>query len=823
MPQHNTRSQRQDDEQQLLYAAQQLLQVPTTNYNGHEVARALAYNGITTWNDFLTLSERNIETLTVDGTRLLSLIWRRKMIILLALHHHISRERSGQIAISAVNIDMYNAFRTSTYDPTKPIIPWMIPLPSGTTLDANAQELATWKKTVKPSRSDFKTFKEEVYWSRFKQSILVTLDAQGLSHLVDPNHTVTNQELDSQQQKWLYKTFQDIMLAPMAKTIVINHLSDKNTRNIWTEMTDHYDSSLVTQLRAQSLSTYLTSNKHADSNWRGSTTSYISHFQEQCQLYNEISSEPFTNNQLTNFLEIAVSKTEGLNQVLRVNRAARQAAGITTVPTFEEYVGLLIDAATMIDNSRTSTKNPRSSRSANVHEYIFDGEDEPVAIEYEAQAHDIDTPVEELLVMQTDSRPSNRKFNGPFQPRLDHTTWDSLASDDQTKWDEVSNDGKGKILGYVKRKTLAAAQNQQQQQTRPPPVPKRSTNTHELGSITEDTPQNSNSNPLEVSIHQQRQTAKQQDPIKSTLVPQAAPKDLLTMATQKTTAAEAERHLSINHVLSQGTKKQVKFHKPSKKTEVSTAEFMPRSPFTPYEIDPHGTDNGYGLEINSHEFDYSKIPLQSEYEQDDDSSEVETDGNDLQASTQGTQTQTAATLIDFSQIPLQSEYEQDSYETDSGEASNADTQEAARKDAPLDLSQLYASVPLLNEDSPDLSKLIEGIPLQDQSKSEESFADKNTNARFGQMSGIYKKVSKPEPMKDRVRYNHDMVKFQLQSVEESQSNPATDLDDPKQYANVDTIVHPEPSYDKIPLESQQIDIQQAYTHVPVEPTPSDHH
>ena len=49
----------------------------------------------------------------------------------------------------------------------------------------------------------------------------------------------TDPTLFKAQQRWLFKVMQDIMQASQAKSIDLNHLSDKDTRAIWKELNDH--------------------------------------------------------------------------------------------------------------------------------------------------------------------------------------------------------------------------------------------------------------------------------------------------------------------------------------------------------------------------------------------------------------------------------------------------------------------------------------------------------------------------------------------------------------------------------------------------------
>ena len=263
------------------------------------------------------------------------------------------------------------------------------------------------------------------------------------------------------------------MQAPVAKTIVTKHLTDKNTREIWTEICEHYDASMSSKLRAQQLSTYITSTRLHTCGWNGKQTNFIMHWKTVARDYNEISTSPFTEEQLKTFLNAALSGTPGLNTILQLNNSARRAAGNNTDIGYEEYIQFLLEQAQVHDASTVRTTNPRAKRGVNIHELEFDdeghlGDDDPL---FEIQEHDIDTPIEDITgikVMQTDqNRRNNNSYNssqGTSQPRkvrVDFSTWNKLNAKDQERWDEVSELAKGILLTYAAKnpdKYLQAAE-----------------------------------------------------------------------------------------------------------------------------------------------------------------------------------------------------------------------------------------------------------------------------------------------------------------------------------------------------------------------------
>jgi len=67
----------------------------------------------------------------------------------------------------------------------------------------------------------------------YKEVFMITLEAQNLTHLVDPSYVVTDEDLHKAQQKFLCKVLRDNMLHHEAKSIVKYHMETKDTATIW--------------------------------------------------------------------------------------------------------------------------------------------------------------------------------------------------------------------------------------------------------------------------------------------------------------------------------------------------------------------------------------------------------------------------------------------------------------------------------------------------------------------------------------------------------------------------------------------------------------
>ena len=120
---------------------------------------------------------------------------------------------------------------------------------------------------------------------------------------------------------------------------------------------------------------------------------------EQARQYNKINpSDKYGDAKLVEFLDSCLAGTPGMKDVLTNDIASRKAAGNTDSITMAEYVSLLQLKAQVEDAGKTSTKNPRTKRSANAHDFVFDDEENTCeALQHETDEcgcyiHDFDTP-----------------------------------------------------------------------------------------------------------------------------------------------------------------------------------------------------------------------------------------------------------------------------------------------------------------------------------------------------------------------------------------------------------------------------------------------
>ena len=583
-------------------------------YNADPIVKALTYGGVTRFNtEFVTLSEEDVNSLVYEDANnqivSLPLMKRRLVITFIAYVHECSRKRSprGLINPATLHKGQFDLYRASEFDPKIGIVPFNLDLPQAAS--TSDKEIEGWKRTIKPTATSYKEFRDEAFWPRAKERFETTIRSQGLYHCIDSTHVVTNRDLDELQRGWLYKVFQDTMICAPARDIVTAHIQDKDTRAIWTEICEHFKTSMAGELRAQNTSTYLTSTRLHLMNWRGTQANFILHYKEQARQHSDMSDSPYTDKQKISFLNAAVSGVPNLATVYQLHMSSRKAAGNTTPLTFNEYCALLLTQAEVYDAGNSNKKNPSVRREVNTHELIF--EDNVVGTydvqeDLEANVHefDQDTPIDTIMAYQTETA---SRFRGPpgrsntQRVMISSDAWKALEDEDRQKWSRISEKGKGIIVNSIKNNSNNS--NGFPNRSRLPP---RSANVHQIETYESspgDMTGTSDHTPteLEVSTHQ---ISSEKSPyagnghniktIQRTVPPvnngrknasaQPRQQNLALLATQRNATSDG---IDINKMLSQPSNNKSNLERPTFKANF-TEVYMPRSEFTP-EVNVHET------------------------------------------------------------------------------------------------------------------------------------------------------------------------------------------------------------------------------------------
>jgi len=337
------------DKDRLLTALINVCEAPHARYKDHPIVLALKHNGIT---HFIHMTAADVDALQCQksGT-LVPLELNFKMILraFLAFYHHESHKKHGGVNILESTPGHFKNFRNSEHDLTKEITPW------GLAISKN-QGLTDWNKLVKPSAQDFKPYREANNWVDYKEVFMITLEAQNLTHLVDPSYVVIDVDLHKAQQKFLYKVLRDNMLHHEAKLIIKFHSKTKDTALIWQKICKTYDGSISTSMNGDAILGWLTSSRLDDGRWSRPQGEYVTFYADKIDNFNEMCPDSRINDmQGVRMLQNLIANVPNLANVLILYCQTKTSAGLSDKITLRQFVALLAQQAQVHDNGRICT------------------------------------------------------------------------------------------------------------------------------------------------------------------------------------------------------------------------------------------------------------------------------------------------------------------------------------------------------------------------------------------------------------------------------------------------------------------------------------
>ena len=215
---------------------------------------------------------------------------------------------------------------------------------------------------------------------------------------MDPDYipaTTEDRDLFIEKQKFLYAVLESKVLTDHGKAIIRQHEDDFDAQKVYQKLQEHHLRSTQATIDSSSILSYITSACLGNGEWRGSTTTFILHWQDQVRLYErqvELS-DHFSDGQKRIMLENAVHPIAELRQV-KINADIEKTQTKHDL-TYSEYASLLLSAAAAYDNQFKTKQERRQVLSHKMEDAFEDAPsdndpydiDAPVAI-IQANAHD---------------------------------------------------------------------------------------------------------------------------------------------------------------------------------------------------------------------------------------------------------------------------------------------------------------------------------------------------------------------------------------------------------------------------------------------------
>jgi hypothetical protein len=174
---------------------------------------------------------------------------------------------------------------------------------------------------------------------------------------------------------------------------------------------------------------------------------FIINWQNQFHLYERLvpTTSHYKDEQKLAMLQVAVHPLRELCQVKNTALLLKQTNGGKDL-TYDEYVQLLLYAASDYDTGQTPAKSKRQIYQLEIQEenlcnYIDEFSN--------PEPFDIDTPVETIQAYATNYRTNPRRTSSDTRVRMPKERWLNLDDKTKTIWDSIDDKYKNVILGYT--------------------------------------------------------------------------------------------------------------------------------------------------------------------------------------------------------------------------------------------------------------------------------------------------------------------------------------------------------------------------------------
>ena len=220
---------------------------------------------------------------------------------------------------------------------------------------------------------------------------------------------ITDIELFSRKQSFMYTVFIRSLMTDMGKTIVRKYESSFNSQMVYKELCEYAKTSTAARLKREEIIKFLTVDR-LDSRWSGSTTGFLLHWNDRMRHYESLSptDQFYTDGSKRTMLEHAVRNIAELNSVQLIAEQSYTLHGVQL--SYQKYFELLMTAATRRDNQlRTPPQRSRRNVFNNELEYSIDNDNyyREHTVDYSGMVHDVDN----LDINDDDNAYSTREAN----------------------------------------------------------------------------------------------------------------------------------------------------------------------------------------------------------------------------------------------------------------------------------------------------------------------------------------------------------------------------------------------------------------------------
>ena len=436
-----------------------------------EICKTLRNNGLTEIEDIFALSNDQIDDLSYkeNNKRFTLTLGQRNMLrILSAFNTNQIRSNKALEIKDWINItkDQFSQFRI-IYNPADYLNPSTSnPAPStsglgpGMAASRIQDPVRDFKRGIKRDPSLFPILKDAKQWDPWYIDTKAQARAQDVEEVLDDTYVPSKPEdkaVFDHKQKYMYAVFTKTLLTDKGKSLVRDHEKNYDAQKIHKKLLDYAQRSTKASVDSSQLLSYITSTRLGTGSWKGSSHSFILHWQNQVRKYEQLvpASDRFSATIKRTMLENAVHSIQDLRAVK--DQANQLQVRLGTAITYEEYCSLLLSAALTYDsqfttkvNSKGTVRSVYSHNTTNEHNSMYNIDSDLQSLEAN------DTILEDTYVEAYSTQLD-------VTPRLSNEKWAKLSLTAKKTWNLLDAHSKGIILGQQQKSQLQSATSQKRQ------------------------------------------------------------------------------------------------------------------------------------------------------------------------------------------------------------------------------------------------------------------------------------------------------------------------------------------------------------------------
>jgi hypothetical protein len=149
--------------------------------------------------------------------------------------------------------------------------------------------VADFKRGIKRDPSQFPTLKDEKQWDNRDRTNRAQVRAQGVKQVLDSSYvptTTENTALFEVKQTYMFAVFKNTLLTDQGKAYIREFEKVSDAQSIYRRISEHAIKSTKASLEASTIILYITSCRlgEGSTSWRGSTASFVLHWQNQVRM-----------------------------------------------------------------------------------------------------------------------------------------------------------------------------------------------------------------------------------------------------------------------------------------------------------------------------------------------------------------------------------------------------------------------------------------------------------------------------------------------------------------------------------------------------------